>query len=66
MAAWWPPGHIIGWEHTFVHEVYDLMDAIATDTDVHPDFGEGVKCQEVLEAVSKSLEERTWVKVSEV
>jgi len=66
MAAWWPPGHIIGWEHTFVHEVYDLMNAIATDTDVHPDFAEGVKCQEVLEAVSMSLEERTWVKVSEV
>ena len=42
------------------------MNAIATDTDVHPDFGEGVKCQEVLEAVSKSLEERSWVKVSEV
>jgi len=66
MSAWWPPGHIIGWEHTFVHEVYDLMNAIATDTDVHPDFGEGVKCQEVLEAVAKSLEERSWVKISEV
>lgn len=66
MSAWWPPGHIIGWEHTFIHEVYDLMNAIAEDQPVYPDFAEGVKVQAVLEAVMKSVEERTWVKVAEM
>lgn len=66
MSAWWPPGHIIGWEHTFIHEVYDLMTAIAEDKPVYPDFAEGVKVQAVLEAVAKSVEERTWMKVSEM
>lgn len=66
MSAWWPPGHIIGWEHTFIHEVYDLMNAIAGDTPVYPDFAEGVKVQAVLEAVMKSVEERSWVKVAQM
>ncbi len=66
ISAWWPPGHIIGWEHTFVHEVKDLMDAIANDTQAHPDFADGVKCQAVLEAVTKSVEESSWIKVSEL
>ncbi|HID95744.1 MAG TPA: Gfo/Idh/MocA family oxidoreductase [Candidatus Latescibacteria bacterium] len=66
ISAWWPPGHIIGWEHTFIHEVKDLMDAIAGDRMPSPSFADGVKCQAVLEAVSKSVEERSWVKVSEL
>ena len=62
---WWPPGHIIGWEHTFVHEVFDLMQAIGGKNDnLHPDFEEGVKDQAVLEAVSTSIENRSWVKVN--
>ncbi|MBI4553702.1 MAG: Gfo/Idh/MocA family oxidoreductase [Candidatus Latescibacteria bacterium] len=67
MSHWWPPGHIIGWEHTFVHEVFDLMQAIAgKNKDLHPDFEEGVKDQAVLEAVSVSIANRSWVKVGEV
>lgn len=67
MDHWWPPGHIIGWEHTFIHEVYDLLQAIAgADNNLHPDFDEGVKDQAVLEAVSISAENKSWIKVSDL
>lgn len=63
MSAWWPPGHIIGYEHTFIHEVYELMEALANDRMPVPNFIDGVKCQEVLEAVDESIEQREWIKV---
>ena len=61
---WWPEGHIIGWEHTFVHEVYHLIDCIVNDKDVAPigaTFHDGLKCQEVLDAVLQSAEQGKWV-----
>ena len=63
--AWWPPGHIIGYEHSFVHQVYDLMQAIALEQPIIPSFLDGVRCQEVLEAVERSVESRGWVKVED-
>ena len=67
MDRWWPPGHTIGWEHTFIHEVYDLMQAIkGADNNLHPDFDEGVRDQAVLEAMSLSAENGSWVKVSDL
>lgn len=63
MNAWWPPGHIIGYEHTFVHEMADLIRGIAEDVPVTPDFVDGVRCQEVLEAVESAAAQRSWVKV---
>ena len=50
MAAWWPPGHSIGFEHEFHHGVVDFLDAIDKGTQVTPNFHDGVKCMEVLEA----------------
>jgi hypothetical protein len=38
ISTWWPPGHIIGWEHTFIHEVRDLLLAIGKGEPVYPDF----------------------------
>lgn len=64
--AWWPPGHIIGYEHTFIHEVKDFLEAIAGDQSVEPDFYDGLKCQLVLDAVERSVNERTWVEVESV
>lgn len=64
--AWWPPAHIIGYEHTFIHQVYDLMQAIAHDTMPSPSFVDGVKCQEILDAVVKSIAEKRWVDISEM
>ncbi|MCK4796112.1 MAG: Gfo/Idh/MocA family oxidoreductase [Spirochaetes bacterium] len=61
--AWWPAGHIIGYEHTFVNTVYDLMNCIAENKMPSPSFVDGVKCQAVLEAVEKSAKMKKWVKV---
>lgn len=47
---WWPPGHIIGYEHPFVHAAADFLDAIAAGTSIQPDFREGVRITRVLEA----------------
>lgn len=63
--AWWPPGHIIGWEHTFIHEVADLLAAIPEKRQVHPDFYDGYLCQLVLDGVSKSAESQKWIEIKE-
>ncbi len=63
LKAWWPPGHVIGWEHAMVHQVYDLMESIADDKMPTPSFVDGVRCQEILDALSKSAEEGRWIKI---
>jgi predicted dehydrogenase len=61
--AWWPAGHIIGWEHTFIHEVRDLLLAIDAGEPVYPDFNDGLRCQQVLDAALESAVEERWVQV---
>ncbi len=54
---WWPQGHIIGWEHTFVHEITHLLDAIANDKPVGPHgatFEDGYRCNVVMDAIGES------------
>jgi predicted dehydrogenase len=54
---WWPPGHTLGWEHTFVHELHHLLRAIRADGDVRPhgaDFEDGYRAAEVCDAVLRS------------
>ncbi len=63
-GAWWPPGHILGYEHTFVHAVYELLRAINMQPTIMPDFRDGAQCVAVLEAVEKSIVEGKWVKVT--
>jgi predicted dehydrogenase len=53
-AAWWPEGHAISYEHTFTHEVRDLLEAIADGRDPVPSFADGLQVQEVLDAVQRS------------
>lgn len=53
-AAWWPPGHGLGYEHLFVHEVVDLVRAIAGEGGVSPGFVEAAQLQRVLAAVERS------------
>jgi predicted dehydrogenase len=64
--AWWPPGHTIGYEHTFIHEVHELMEALREDRSPLPNFVDGVKCQEVLTAVEQSVAEKRWVALAEL
>lgn len=64
--AWWPAGHTIGYEHTFIHSAVELMEAFEEDRQPNPSFVDGVKCQQVLEAVDLSIEKRQWIKVSDL
>ncbi|WP_440901302.1 Gfo/Idh/MocA family protein [Actinosynnema sp.] len=54
LEGWWPPGHLLGYEHTFTHEVADLLSAIGTGVDPHPGFADGLRVQRVLDAVQTS------------
>ena len=66
MAAWWPPGHLIGYEHSFTHEMRDLIEAIATGQDPAPSFQDALRVQLVLDAVSRSAEAAAWTEVETV
>ena len=63
VGQWWPPGHIIGYEHTFVHTIADFVNACIENKSVQPTFEDGVKNQRVLEAVEQSAKSGKWVKV---
>jgi predicted dehydrogenase len=63
VKAWWPPGHIIGYEHTFTHTVYDLLEGLARDKVPQPNFADGVRNQRVLGAIEKAAATRRWVSV---
>jgi predicted dehydrogenase len=65
-GAWWPPGHIIGYEHTFIHQAADIARAFgaAKPKPIQPDFADAVKTQAVLEAMSESAKSRKWVKTA--
>ncbi|MET9428281.1 Gfo/Idh/MocA family oxidoreductase [Streptomyces sp. NPDC003036] len=56
LEAWWPPGHALGYEHTFTHQARDLVHAIASGTDPVPSFADGLQVQRVLAAVEESAE----------
>ena len=66
MEHWWPHGHIIGWEHTFVHEIHHFIDCIVNDKPVAPmaaTFYDGLKCQEILNAIEESARKGRWVEL---
>ncbi|HEV8163257.1 MAG TPA: Gfo/Idh/MocA family oxidoreductase, partial [Actinomycetota bacterium] len=64
-GAWWPDGHTIGYEHTFTHEVRDLLVAIAAGEDPTPSFADGLAVQQVLDAVQRSAAAgSTWTEVA--
>jgi predicted dehydrogenase len=64
VGAWWPAGHMLGYEHGFSHQVKDLVEAIVEGVDPHPTFAEGLQVQRVLAAVEQSSEhESAWVRV---
>ncbi|MFI7597433.1 Gfo/Idh/MocA family protein [Actinoplanes sp. NPDC049681] len=63
MSAWWPAGHPIGYEHTFTHEVHDLIAAIAAGDNPAPSFADALQVQLVLDAVERSAATSAWVPV---
>lgn len=63
IAAWWPPGHGLGYEHAFTHQVVDLVEGLAAGTHPAPSFADGLAVQRVLDAVERSAEKRAWLDV---
>ena len=60
---WWPPGHGLGYEHSFVHAVYELLAALGEGRPPEPGFRDGVAAHAVLEAVARAAEERQWLPI---
>jgi len=63
VGAWWPPGHVLGWEHTLVHENYEFLTAIDEGEEFHPDFEDGLAVQRLIDAVQRSDESGSWTAV---
>jgi predicted dehydrogenase len=63
IAAWWPPGHVLGWEHTFIHQYYEFLKAIASAAPTEPSFYDGLRTQQVLDAVETAAAEKRWIPV---
>ena len=63
VGAWWPQGHMIGWEHTFTHQIRDFLAAIRDGTAPSPSFEEGLHVQRVLTAVEESAAKNAAVQL---
>lgn len=63
VGAWWPPGHIIGYEHTFVHAVHDFLTALEKGAMPSPNFEDAVRNQAVLDAIERSAKSKRWERV---
>jgi predicted dehydrogenase len=64
VSAWWPPGHLLGYEHGFTHQAVDLLTAIAEGRDPEPSFADGLAIQRVLAAVEQSAaKDSVWTEI---
>lgn len=66
VSHWWPSGHNLGWEHTFIHQIYGLVHAIETGTENESNFYDGMACQQVLDAAALSDQKHSWIAVNEI
>ena len=68
VAAWWPDAHVVGYEHSFVHQAYDILRVLGGQQPIVPipDFEDAYQTQRVLEAALISAGEKRWVKMSTV
>ncbi len=65
LLAWWPPGHVLGYEHSFTHQMRDLIEAVATGQDPSPSFEDALQVQQVLDAVERSAADNAgWTSTS--
>jgi predicted dehydrogenase len=66
VSAWWPAGHMLGYEHGFTHQAVDFVTAVADGVPTHPSFAEGLAVQRVLDAVERSDENgAAWTPVAD-
>ncbi|MBB1482949.1 Gfo/Idh/MocA family oxidoreductase [Tessaracoccus sp. MC1865] len=65
LSGWWPPGHMLGYEHGFTHQAVDFLSAIAEDHQPHPNFRDGLGIQRVLDAVAQSAtQSAVWTPIN--
>ena len=62
-ANFWKPGHLIGYEHTFIATLADFLEALAVGKEFHPNFDDALETQKLMETVQTSAERREWVQV---
>ena len=61
---WWPPGHVLGWEHTFVHESREFLNGVANGTEPSAaSFADGYAVQRVLDGIERAADQRRWVDI---
>ena len=63
VGHWWPPGHLIGYEHSFVHTIADFVRAVVDRKSVTPNFADGLANQRVLSAIEQSARLKKWVRL---
>lgn len=63
IAGWWPRGHIIGYEHTFTHTVFDLLNSIAEQKIPQPNFADGVANQKIVDGIERADRTGEWEKI---
>lgn len=59
LEAWWPPGHVLGYDHTFTHEFRDFVLDVVNDREPQPSFEDGLYVQRVLDAVERSSQSQS-------
>jgi predicted dehydrogenase len=62
-SNFWKPGHLIGYEHTFIATLGDFLQALATGQEFHPNFQDALHVQEIMEAVQSSAASGQWVQL---
>jgi len=64
VGRFWPPGHIVGYEHTFIATLADFLECLARQGTFHANFDDAVEVHQVLEAVENSARSKSWRNVS--
>lgn len=63
IEAWWPPGHLIGYEHTFINTFADFINAVVAGKNVQPTFADGLANEQILNAICASAKTKQWVEL---
>ena len=65
VSHWWPSGHALGWEHAFIHQIYELITAIEHGSEPPSNFYDGWRCQQAVDAAALSEKQRVWINLNE-